>query len=165
MDNRFLFRGKCVHPPRNWVYGGYASLNGVPCIVLPETIFGDAAYIAIDPATIGQCAGHSASKSYRGDKPEDLLIWEGDICKCNDNPEDLVQICFGEFKVVDMTTEGFTDIAIGWYMKVIPTADPLSQCEPFCYDMQLNDYWIKQTGMEIIGTIHDGEGKHDNSNM
>ncbi len=26
-----------------------------------------------------QCTGLSASKSYRGEKPEDLLIWEGDI--------------------------------------------------------------------------------------
>jgi len=26
-----------------------------------------------------QCTGLSASKSYRGNKPEDLLIWEGDI--------------------------------------------------------------------------------------
>lgn len=31
-----------------------------------------------DRFVIEQCTGLSASKSYRGEKPEDLLIWEGD---------------------------------------------------------------------------------------
>ena len=30
------------------------------------------------------CTGLSAKKSYRGDKPEDLLIWEGDVLDCGD---------------------------------------------------------------------------------
>lgn len=35
-------------------------------------------YVKDGVAELEQCTGLSASKSYRGNKPEDLLIWEGD---------------------------------------------------------------------------------------
>lgn len=35
----------------------------------------------IENIIIEQCTGLSALQSYRGDKPEDLLIWEGDIIR------------------------------------------------------------------------------------
>jgi len=36
-------------------------------------------FYEVDPETIGQYTGLSAAKSYRGEKPEDLRIFEGDI--------------------------------------------------------------------------------------
>ena len=38
-------------------------------------------YVKDGVAELEQCTGLSASKSYRDNKPEDLLIWEGDIIK------------------------------------------------------------------------------------
>lgn len=47
-----------------------------------------------DRFIVEQCTGLSASKSYRGNKPEDLLIWEGDKVLFNYNgkqPEMVVE--------------------------------------------------------------------------
>ena len=87
MDNRYLFRGKCETTGK-WFYGSLSQTQSwdykkekalVHCIV-HETDRG-LLIKEIDPATVGQCTGLSAKKSYRGDKHEDLLIWEGDVLK------------------------------------------------------------------------------------
>jgi hypothetical protein len=44
----------------------------------------------IRDCVIEQCTGISASKSYRGNKPEDLLIWEGDKTRYSDRQSDYV---------------------------------------------------------------------------
>jgi hypothetical protein len=41
-------------------------------------------YVKDGVAELEQCTGLPASKSYRGEKPEDLLIWEGDRAECDD---------------------------------------------------------------------------------
>ena len=81
-------------------------------------------------------------------------IYEGDVAQFNNNKVDLCQVCFGEFPVYDMETEEVTDIACGWYAKVIFT-DALSQLEPFCYDRVINKQWIGTLDIEVIGNIHE----------
>lgn len=38
-------------------------------------------FVAVIPETVGQCAGLTAAKSYRGTRPENRLVFEGDICE------------------------------------------------------------------------------------
>lgn len=72
MENRYLFRGRRVENGQ-WIAGYlWKSKN---CYISNDTHD----LIVVDPATVGQCTGVSAVKSYRGDKPEDLLIYEDDI--------------------------------------------------------------------------------------
>ena len=81
------------------------------------------------------CTGLSASKSYRGDKPEDLLIWEGDVLEWTE-----IQIMDGtEIKhqvYIEFRGNGFGTT----HMDGKPDGMIWS---PTCY--------------EIIGTIHDEE--------
>ncbi len=100
----------------------------------------------IDPETIGQYTGLKDKSGRR--------IFEGDILRNHGNPVDLTLVKFGEFGVIDVEAESVVDNAIGWHTKVIPT-DALSQCEPFCYNMPLSDYWLKRYEAEVIGNIHD----------
>lgn len=79
-------------------------------------------------------------------------VYEGDICRQNNNDIDLTQVCFGNFGVIDIETETFIDEAHGWYLKVIPT-DEISKMEPFCNDMTLNEQWIGALDIEVIGNI------------
>ena len=77
MDNRFLFRGKDCNG--NWIIGSliqqaFDGINRHEVGIAPYGCYP----IGIDITTVGQCTGLSAVKSYRGNKPEDLLIWEGD---------------------------------------------------------------------------------------
>lgn len=72
----------------------------------------------------------------------------------NQCQEDLAEVCFGEFKCIDMETESATDTVIGWHYKVIPT-DAISQVEPFSLPFQMNEHWAKACSYEVIGNIHD----------
>ena len=89
MNNRYLFRGKCEITGK-WFYGSLSQTQSwdyrkekalVPCIV-HETDRG-LLIKEVDPATIGQCTGLSAKKSYRGESPKDLLIFEGDTVQAD----------------------------------------------------------------------------------
>lgn len=82
-------------------------------------------------------------------------IWENDILMANGNPEDIYKVCFEEFGVMDMETETITDKAVGWYLKVIPTEDILSTLKPFNADMPLNNIWIENCSLEVVGNIFD----------
>jgi hypothetical protein len=80
-----IFRGKDILMSW-WLYGSLLINNGqyyIYCDKVPEThpeIFGFTKSASrIDPETFGQYTGLSTVKSYRGEKPEDLRIFEGDI--------------------------------------------------------------------------------------
>ena len=85
MDNRYLFRGKRMGSSE-WAVGyyrkGYSSVGTADLIEIPPAD-PDSVYCCkeVDPDTIGQCTGLPAKKSYRGDKPVDLLIFEDDIAE------------------------------------------------------------------------------------
>jgi hypothetical protein len=66
---QILFRGK-RKDNGEWVYGLITSLD-------PDCING----VEVFSETRGQYTGLSAEESYRGTKPEDLMISEGDIVK------------------------------------------------------------------------------------
>ena len=100
----------------------------------------------VDPATIGQYTGLTDKNGKK--------IFEGDIVRMNGNPLDLAVIRFGEFACVDIELEEKTDRVHGWYFKPIET-DGLSRLEPFCWEFQLNEMWIKENEVEVIGNIHD----------
>jgi hypothetical protein len=53
-----------------------------------------------------------------------------------------------------METEEVTDMAFGWYLKVIAT-DALSKLEPFCYDRVINKQWIGTLDVEVVGNIYE----------
>lgn len=93
MDDRYLYRGICTQKSRDfegkWVYGDHVTIGGRHYIH-PQANSTDVSEAGIakllimhpvDPATIGQCTGLSAEISYRGKRPEDLLIFEGDVAR------------------------------------------------------------------------------------
>lgn len=87
MDKHFLCRGKRLDN-RGWIYGNLVERDDGACCIITSCI-GAAATLEInnftgtgkfvDPTTVGKCTGLPAAKSYRGNKPEDLLIFQGDI--------------------------------------------------------------------------------------
>jgi len=90
MNDRYWFRGMRVDN-KEWVYGSVSYFDEEPFIT-GEIVDWDDEYIAhawwwkVNPETIGQCTGLTATKSYRGDGPEDRLVFEGDIIKtCHKN--------------------------------------------------------------------------------
>lgn len=84
MNERYLFRGKRLDNGE-WQYGlivcggmcGTAWIMRGSWVISESTI--EERVFEVDPATVGQCTGVHAAKSYRGDKPEDKLVFEGDI--------------------------------------------------------------------------------------
>ena len=81
-------------------------------------------------------------------------IWENDIlCACG-NLNDIYQVYFGEFGVMNLEDETITDKVVGWYMKVIPTEDVLSTLAPFNADMPLNEIWVENCELEVIGNVY-----------
>lgn len=144
-----LFRGKAVESGE-WHFGMFCAENyhaESPCIMphyKDQTV--DPFDWKVDPETVGQ---FTSLYDKNGTK-----IFEGDIIRMNQCQEDLAEVCFGEFKCIDMETESATDTVIGWYYKVIPT-DALSQVEPFSLPFQMNEHWAKACSYEVIGNIHD----------
>jgi hypothetical protein len=98
MTERYLFRAKsCVG---NWRYGFLKKqlVNGESDVwaIQSENSLYPCKYTAVplyenvvDPATIGQCTGLCAAKSYRGDKPEHLLVFEGDLLRWHSGDPEL----------------------------------------------------------------------------
>lgn len=103
-------------------------------------------YTEVDPDTVGQYTGMTDKNGKK--------IFEGDIIRMNNCPEDIVEVCFGEFGCIDMETATATDLVLGWYYKVIPT-DVLSRLNPFSLPFQMNTYWAKECAYEVIGNIYD----------
>lgn len=96
--------------------------------------------------SIGQCTG-LVDKNLN-------VIFEGDIIQMNDNLADIAQVIFCEFGVMDIELESATDKAVGWCYKPLYT-DAVSAVEPFCFPFQLNNFWIKQLGITVIGNACD----------
>lgn len=94
MNDRYLFRGKSIHPPFDWIQGGYAELEGVPCIVLPHLEYQSACqreepvYIAVDPDTVSQCTGLRDKNG--------ALVFEGDVITTRDATIAVIKI--GEYR-------------------------------------------------------------------
>ena len=82
------------------------------------------------------------------------LIYEGDLLKLNNNPKDLAEVKFGEFGVVDIENKSKIDTVFGSYLKPLGLLD-IQKYEPFCWELQLNEIWLKRSDAEIIGNINE----------
>lgn len=104
MDSRFMFRGKRTDNGE-WVQGFLAheeSCNtDIPYIGFASIKPND--WIEADPATVGQCTGLTAAISYRGEKPEERWIFEGDALGCDGDYYGFVHydIARGRYCLVD----------------------------------------------------------------
>jgi len=136
-DTRYLFQGERVDNGE-WETG-----------FLVITRFGcsDAGYFITDkmtgyhtpiiPATICQCTGLLAAKSYRGDSEDARLVFADDIVKTHSGL--IGRIAFGSF-----TDDEEDFYAYGWYW-----AGKDEEGQP--YILGFDPEW---RGHEIIGTIH-----------
>ena len=140
-----LFRGKRVDNDE-WIYGDLVHWWGKHNTKPDIQIYNNVQRFNVIPETVGEYTGLTDKNGKK--------IFEGDIVRMNGNPLDLAVIRFGEFACVDIELEEKTDRVHGWYFKPIET-DGLSRCEPYCWEFQLNEMWIKQTEPEVIGNIHD----------
>lgn len=69
----------------------------------------------------------------------DIVHWQG----INYN------ICIGEFFVRDIETETAVEKAVGVY------GEPINEkLAPFCYEMAINEQYIKDDEIEVIGNIY-----------
>lgn len=77
-----LFRGKRLDNGE-WERGWYCKVGHIGTekdYIIPD--YASAFYgIEVDPVTVGQYTGANAEKSYRGDRPEDRRVFEGDTVK------------------------------------------------------------------------------------
>lgn len=140
-----LFRGKRLDIGM-WVEGSLVARIGGGDLIDASVIEGKAALYGIDSNTVGEYTGLTDKNGKR--------IFEGDIIRMHDNPNDLAVIQFGEFSCVDIEFEEKVDRVIGWHYKPLET-DAISKLEPFCWELQMNELWVKANGMEVIGNIHD----------
>jgi len=93
--NKNYYRGKPLNSKEPWVYGAYYE-HQPPLVCIGEqkekpksyivrTAFGDwnmprqVEHVPIEEGSQGQYLGINAKWSYRGEKEEDLMIFEGDI--------------------------------------------------------------------------------------
>jgi len=139
--DRHTSRGKQLYDGE-WAYGYFIASGNDKAHFIRS---GDWPH-QVDPATIGQCTGLFDCKG--------SAIFEGDIIQCNEDPKDLSEVRFGEFKVRCIETEEAIDHAVGWFIKPIAT-DAFSRLAPFYYEMPLNSHHIGYCKMEVIGNAHD----------
>ena len=132
--DRYTFRGKSVHT-NDWIYGGYAELEGVACIILPHIEYNDECqreepvYIAIDPATVGQSTGIT-------DKNE-RVVFEGDI----------VQVDAYSYHIPEDSARGAIEIsAYGYGMRKAENGEWAYLCDLI---------GSSTTIFEVIGNVHD----------
>jgi len=139
MMDRYLFRGKRLDNSE-LVLGflmvpinrPHTDLHILPLSTETEKYCRN--YYEVDPATIGQCTGLSAKKSYRGERPEDLLIFEGDIAKGSyEEIDGRIVYYFEEVKYI--TGQG------GWVLGDEDAFDNLDG--------------ILAQEVEVVGNIHD----------
>ena len=139
MMHRYLFRGKRLDSSK-WVHGflmapinrPHTDLHILPLSTKTEKYCRN--YYEIDPATIGQCTGLSAKKSYRGECPEDLLIFEGDIVKGSyEETDGRIVYYFEEVKYI--TEQG------GW---ILGDEDAFNNLDG-----------ISAQEVEVVGNVHD----------
>jgi len=85
MDKRYMFRGRSINSGL-WFYGQPHKHNENTVFIAGGNVIDwDAEWISIeywarvDSATLGQCTGLIATKSYRGDSEDARLVFEGDI--------------------------------------------------------------------------------------
>ena len=133
MNERYLFRGKndgewfigslhvCSKTNHHHIIGKFAGDE----VAEINLVYNDV--VEVDPATVGQCTGLSAIKSYRGSRPEDLLIFEGDIVKG-------IWGCGGYAFIVKWVGAGF-----------FADSDSFAVLKPIA----------ESPGIKIIGNIHD----------
>lgn len=101
VDNRYLFRGYTIEGVRpHFVTGHYVSVPRPMIVSDKPKIGGGWDFDDVDPATVGQCTGLRATKSYRGESEADKLIFEGDVVSCitdEDEPE-IYRVAFENFR-------------------------------------------------------------------
>lgn len=125
MQDRYLFRGKRLDNGE-WVVGFYYSVDtsNIHCLKVNNGVLISNVYI-VDFATIGQCTGLYAAKSYRGESEANRLVFEGDVVRHDGNSYEI----FYMQKYAAFALKGLD------------------------YGMVLA--WEYLSEFEIIGTIHD----------
>jgi len=103
----------------------------------------------IDPATIGRCTGATAKKSYRGERVEDLLIFEGDILK--DRYDRLFTVEWEDCRFLAICRHVTVQASRG----VIDFSTP---CNHLLMPISC-DSASRSAATEIVGNIHDGRAK------
>jgi len=144
----YEFRGKRISNGE-WIYGLLIKSISRKYTIQREVT--DHKFLITDLVDIETVGEYTGLKDKEGKK-----IFEGDILKLNNNTEDLVEVKFGQFGVIDVETESVVDNALGWYSKVIPT-DEISKLEPYCFDMPLTEWYISNCSCEIIDNIYENK--------
>lgn len=149
-NERHLFRGRRVYDGE-WAIGSHTVVPRPMILFWADEDEEQWDYADIDPTTLGQCTGLYAAKSCRGDRPEDRLIFEGDVIELEAEDGEIVQaICeFGTAR--RLMTEDIVDIT-GFYF--YRTDCNFKSFPIVCNYRNKHDLDI----FRIIGTIHDDEG-------
>lgn len=135
------FRGK-IRDSEEWVTG-YFYKGKKLCLITSG-----GRDVIVVPDSVGQFSGMTDING--------VEIFEGDILKLNKNENDLSNVCYGEFGVIDLETQGVVDSVTGWY--TVPAPDsPLANVEPFCLPLPLNKFYISHSKAEVVGNVFDGK--------